>query len=78
MWKKRTLAMLALIQLGLLLLVGRLAQIQLIDAESFANHNLIAESVASDIFICVCMMVVRNIQRDANGEYMPSGRLGRR
>lgn len=35
MWKKRTLAMLALIQLGLLLLVGRLAQIQLIDAESF-------------------------------------------
>ncbi|ESU70465.1 penicillin-binding protein 4B [Geobacillus thermopakistaniensis] len=46
MWKKRTLAMLALIQLGLLLLVGRLAQIQLIDAESFANHNLIAESVA--------------------------------
>lgn len=46
MWKKRTLVMLALIQLGLLLLIGRLAQIQLIDTESFANHNLIAESVA--------------------------------
>ncbi|MFC0296167.1 peptidoglycan D,D-transpeptidase FtsI family protein [Geobacillus jurassicus] len=45
MWRKRTIVMLALIQLGLLLLVGRLAQIQLIDAESFANHNLIAESV---------------------------------
>ncbi|AGT32882.1 penicillin-binding protein 4B [Geobacillus genomosp. 3] len=46
MWKKRTIAMLALIQVGLLLLVGRLAQLQLIDTESFANHNLIAESVA--------------------------------
>ncbi|MED4918639.1 penicillin-binding protein 2 [Geobacillus thermodenitrificans] len=46
MWKKRTLAMLALIQFGLLLLIGRLAQLQLIDTESFSNHNLIAESVA--------------------------------
>jgi len=46
MWKKRTIAMLALIQAALLLLMGRLAQLQLIDTESFANHNLIAESVA--------------------------------
>lgn len=46
MWKKRTIVTIALIQAALLLLIGRLAQIQLIDSESFAGRNLIAESVA--------------------------------
>lgn len=46
MWKKRTIVTIALIQAALLLLIGRLAQIQLIDPESFAGRNLIAESVA--------------------------------
>ncbi|WP_445612755.1 peptidoglycan D,D-transpeptidase FtsI family protein [Geobacillus sp. YF-1] len=46
MWKKRAIVMLVLIEAALFFIVGRLAQIQLIDTESFANHNLIAESVA--------------------------------
>jgi penicillin-binding protein 4B len=47
MWRKRTKGLLFLIMAGLLLLLGRLIQIQLIQTESFSKHhiNLLEESV---------------------------------
>ncbi|MGX6442844.1 peptidoglycan D,D-transpeptidase FtsI family protein [Neobacillus sp. K501] len=47
MWHKRTKGLLFLIMAGLLLLIGRLIQIQLIQTESFSKHhvNLLEESV---------------------------------
>jgi cell division protein FtsI/penicillin-binding protein 2 len=48
MWKKRMIVILALIQLGIFLLIGRLVQIQLVSTEAFSKQkvNLIEESVA--------------------------------
>ncbi|WP_040207883.1 peptidoglycan D,D-transpeptidase FtsI family protein [Neobacillus jeddahensis] len=47
MWKKRAQGWLYLCMIGLLLLLGRLMQIQLIDTETFSKHNvnLLEESV---------------------------------
>lgn len=48
MWKKRVMVVLALIQISIFLLIGRLVQIQLVSTESFSvkKVNLIEESVA--------------------------------
>lgn len=47
MWKKRVIVVLALIQTGIFLLIGRLVQVQLVSTESFSEKhvNLIEESV---------------------------------
>lgn len=47
MWRRRTKGLLFIIIVGLLVLIARLVQIQLIETETFSKHNinLLEESV---------------------------------